>query len=101
MLASRAALLAALADPVAVGLILWDDPVCAARFGAPAQVTGGDRSELATCLANLHLARAKLDTGSPVAAIGTAGAVVAVTLRNGKIAALDAAAPDRRDARFP
>lgn len=101
LLASRAALLAGLADPVAVGLILWSDPACAARFGAPTKVTGGDRGELATCLTDLHLTRAKLDTGSPVAAIGRAGAVIAFELRGGKIAALDAAAPDRRDARFP
>jgi len=101
ILASRASLLAALGDPVAVGLILWDDPACTARFGAPATITGADRGELATCLANLHLARAKLDTGSAVAAIGRAGAVVAFELRRGKIAGLGAAAPDRRDARFP
>jgi hypothetical protein len=101
ILASRASLLAALGDPVAVGLILWDDPACTARFGAPVTVTGNDRGELATCLANLHLTRARLDTGSAVAAIGRAGAVVAFELRRGKIAALGAAAPDRRDARFP
>jgi hypothetical protein len=101
LLASRAALLAGLGDPVAVGSILWNDPACAARFGAPTKVTGGDRGELATCLAGLHLTRAKLDTGSPVAAIGRDGAVIAFALRGGKITALDAAAPDRRDARFP
>lgn len=101
ILASRASLLAALGDPVAVGLILWDDPACTARFGAPTTVTGTDRGELATCLANLQLTRARLDTGSAVAAIGRAGAVVAFELRKGKIAAMGAAAPDRRDARFP
>jgi len=101
MLASRASLLAALADPVTVGSILWSDPTCATRFGAPTTATGTDRDELATCLADLHLTRAKLDTGSPVAAVGRAGAVIAFALRNGKIAALDAAAPDRRDARAP
>src|SRR5512140_585437 len=53
ILTSRASLLAALGDPVAVGLILWDDPACTTRFGAPATVTGNDRGELATCLANL------------------------------------------------
>jgi hypothetical protein len=101
LLASRATLLAALGDPVAVGSILWSDPACAARFGAPTKVTGADRGELATCLADLHLARARLDTGSPVAAIGRGGAVIAFDLRGGKIAALAAAAPDRRDAGFP
>jgi hypothetical protein len=101
LLASRASLLAALADPVAVGLIQWSDPACATRFGAPTKVAGGDRGELATCLADLHLTRARLDTGSPIAAIGQAGAVIALGLRNGKITALDAAAPDHRDARFP
>jgi hypothetical protein len=101
LLASRAALLAGLADPVTVGSILWSDPTCTARFGAPTKVTGSDRGELATCLANLHLTRAKLDTGSPVAAIGRAGAVIAFELRGGKITGLDAAAPDRRDPRFP
>lgn len=100
-LASRATLLAALGDPVTVGLILWDDPGCTKRFGAPAAVTGQGRGELATCLAGLHLTRAKLDTGSPVTAIGSAGAVVAFELRDGKIAALGAAAPDRRDSPFP
>jgi len=101
LLASRATLLAALGDPVAVGSILWSDPACAARFGAPTKLTGSDRGELATCLARLHLTRAKLDTGSPVAAIGQAGAVIAFELRGARIAALGAAAPDRRDARFP
>lgn len=101
ILASQASLLAALGDPVAVGSILWDDPACTTLFGTPTTVTGADRGELATCLANLHLTRAKLDTGSPVAAIGQAGAVVAFELRKGKITAMDAAAPDRRDARFP
>jgi len=101
ILASRASLLAALGDPVAVGSILWDDPACTTRFGTPTKVTGDDRGELATCLANLHLTRARLDTGSAIAAIGRAGAVVAFELRKGKIAALDAPAPDRRDSRFP
>ncbi len=101
ILASRASLLAALGDPVAVGSILWDDPACTTRFGTPTTVTGDDRGELATCLANLHLTRARLDTGSPAAAIGRAGAVVAFELKNGKIAATGAAAPDRRDSRFP
>jgi hypothetical protein len=101
MLASRASLLAALADPVAVGLILWNDPSCAARFGAPTTVRGADRDALASCLADLHLTRAKLDTGSAVSAIGAAGAVIAFELRQGKITALDAAAPDHRDSRFP
>ena len=101
ILASQATLLAALSDSVTVGLILWDDLACTKRFGAPATVTGQGRSELATCLAGLHLTRAKPDTGSPVTAIGSTGAVVAFELRNGKIAALGAAAPDRRDSPFP
>jgi hypothetical protein len=101
MLASRATLLAALGDSVAVGMILWDDPACTARFGTPTTVTGKDRGELATCLADLHLSRAALDTGSAVAAIGKTGAIVAFALRSGKIAALDAAAPDPHDSRFP
>src|SRR5512140_117093 len=101
ILASQATLLAALGDPVTVGLILWDEPACTRRFGAPATITGQGRGELAKCLAGLHLTRAKLDTGSPVTAIGSTGAVVAFGLRNGKIAALDAAAPDRRDSPFP
>jgi len=101
ILASQASLLAALGDRVAVGSILWDDPACTTRFAAPTTVTGDDRGALAACLASLHLTRAKLDTGSPVAAIGRAGAVIAFELRKGKIAALGAAAPDRRDGRFP
>lgn len=101
LLASRATVLAALGDPVAVGSILWNDPACAARFGTPTKVTGSDRGELATCLASLHLTRARLDTGSPIAAIGKAGAVIAFELRGATIVAAGAAAPDRRDAGFP
>jgi len=101
MLASRDTLLAALAARVRVGMIAWRDPSCAARFGAATTVVGSARGELATCLAGLRLSRARIDTGSAVAAIGEAGDVIALELRGGRIAALDAAAPDPRDSKFP
>ncbi len=100
-LASRGALFAAFADSVDVGPIAWTDPGCSARFGRPIAVTGADRKALAACLADLHLVPARLDTGSPEAAIGSAGAVIGLVRRRGRIAALGAAGPDPRDASYP
>jgi len=101
LVATRATLLAALADQVDVGPIAWSAPACALRFATPGKVTGPDRDTLAGCLADLHLSRARLAVGSPVAAIGAAGAIIAIALRGGKIVGLDVAAPDRRDAQAP
>jgi hypothetical protein len=97
--------LAALAGSVTLGPIAWGDPACTTRFAAAAAVeitvTGVERDALASCVASLHLARARFPVGSPVAAIGTTGAVVAVTLRAGKITALDAVAGVAREPRLP
>jgi hypothetical protein len=105
MLASSEAVRAALAASVTVGPIAWSDPGCRTRFAAAAAVaitvTGDERDDLASCIADLHLTRAKLDVGSPGAAIGTTGAVVALTLRGGKLSALDAVAPSAQEPRAP
>ena len=105
MLASADAVRAALASSVTVGPIAWRDPACVTRFAAAAAVsitvTGDERDALAGCIADLHLRRAKLDVGSPGAAIGTSGAVVALGLRHGKLAALDAVAVTAKDPRSP
>lgn len=105
MLASTEAVRAALAPSVTVGPIAWSDPACSTRFGAAAAVsitvTGDERDALAGCIAGLHLTRAKLDVGSPSAAIGTSGAVVALGLHHGKLAALDAVAVGAKDPRLP
>lgn len=105
MLASSEAVLAALAPSVMVGPIAWADAACVTRFRAAAAVaitvTGEERDELARCVAGLHLTRAKLDVGTPGAAIGSAGAVVALGLRNGKLIALDAVAVSAQEPRSP
>jgi hypothetical protein len=105
MLASTEAVRAALAPEVTVGPIAWADPACVTRFGAAAAasitVSGEARDDLAGCIAGLHLTRAKLDVGSPGAAIGTSGAVVALGLRRGKLAALDAVAVSAKEPRSP
>jgi hypothetical protein len=105
MLASSEAVRAALAPSVTVGPIAWSDAACVTRFGAAAAVSitvsGDERDALAGCIADLHLTRAKLDVGSPGAAIGTSGAVVALGLRRGKLAALDAVALIDKEPRFP
>ena len=105
MLAAAETVRAALAPEVTVGMIAWGDPACATRFAAAAAVsitvTGDERDELARCIAGLHLTRAKLDLGAPGAAIGTTGAVVALGLRGGKLAALDALAVSAKEPRAP
>ncbi len=105
ILASVEGVRAALAPEVTVGPIAWSDPACGTRFGAAAAVSitvsGDERDDLASCIAGLHLTCAKLDLGSPNAAIGTSGAVVALGLRHGKLAAIDAVAVTALDPRYP
>jgi hypothetical protein len=103
MLASTEAVRAALAPEITVGPVAWADPACITWFGASASitVTGAARDDLARCIAGLHLTRAKLDVGSPSAAIGASGAVVAIGLRHGKLAALDAVAVSAKEPRSP
>ena len=94
-LASREAVLAALAPAVTLGPVAWSDPACEAL--GP-RVTGEARGTLAGCVAALRLTRAKLATGSPVAAIGPSGAVVAITWSAGKLAGFGPAAPAKGEA---
>jgi len=105
MLASSDAVRAALAPSVTVGPIAWSTEACVTRFAAAAAVsitvTGDERDVLAGCIADLHLSRAKLDVGTPGAAIGTTGAVVALGLRRGKLASLDAVAMNDKEPRYP
>lgn len=91
MLASREAVLAALAPTVTVGPVAWRDAACG-ELGPT--VTGEARGKLADCVAQLHLTRAKLALPG-TAAIGTSGAVVAITLRAGKLAGFGPVAPDK------
>lgn len=91
MLASREAVLAALAPTVTVGAVAWRDPACG-ELGAT--VTGAARGKLADCVAALHLTRAKLQLPG-TAAIGTSGAVVAIALRAGKLVGLGPVAPGK------
>lgn len=105
MLASSDAVRTALAPSVTVGPIAWSDAACVTRFAAAAAVaitvTGDERDVLAGCIAGLHLSRAKLDVGTPGAAIGTTGAVVALGLRRGKLATIDAVAVIDQEPRLP
>ena len=101
ILASSAALTAALGEAIDLGPIAWPEPACASRFPAMARVTGADRAALAACLGALQLAPARIDLGVPLAAIGKPGAIVAFALRAGKVVAIDAAAASPREPQFP